>query len=241
VLSREYIKAVTPNAILDLFRIMRRANRNRFKAIRNRKSANIYKSLILKRFPDLENATKDSYVLDLGANIGSFTQACVELGMKVKSVEPHPDAFKYLRNRTKNLPGVSLYQLAVSNQTGKIKLFTHPQQKNDPITTSVSASVVVDKFKNHSGHYEVSCATLEIFFREDTCYEIVKIDIEGAEMYLVEQLIENAHKIKRLLVETHERFMNESETADEYQNQIQKLEKYIRENKLERVWLTDWI
>lgn len=238
---RELVKAVLPNALLNFYRKIRSANRYLFKRVKNKRSAQAYKSLILDRFPELNHATESSVVLDLGANIGSFTHACAELGMSVMSVEPHPIAFKYLQNRTKRLSGIALFQMAVSDHRGTIKLFTHPLHKNDPITTSLSASLVADKFREDSGYYEVSSVTLDHFFVGDTVYEIVKIDIEGAEMYLVEQLIENAHKIKRLLVETHEKFMYQSEIANEYQVQLQKLEKYIRENKLERVWLTDWI
>lgn len=238
---RELVKAVLPNTLLDFYRKIRSTNRYLFKRIKNKRSAQVYRSLILDRFPDLKYTTENPVVLDLGANIGSFTHACAELGMSVMSVEPHPMAFKYLQNRTKRLPGIVLFQLAVSDYRGTIKLFTHPLHRNDPITTSLSASLVADKFVDNSGYYEVPSVTLDHFFVGDTVYEIVKIDIEGAEMYLVEQLIENAHKIKRLLVETHEKFMNQSEIANEYQIQIQKLEKYIRENKLERVWLTDWI
>lgn len=241
MLPRQYIKAVTPEFVLNLFRKMRRANRNQFKWIKDKRTAKMYKSLILQRFPDLQNEISDFHVLDLGANIGKLTQACVELGMKVKSVEPHPIAFEYLKGRTKNLPGVTIYQQAVSNQTGHIKLFTHPQQKNDPITASISASVVQDKFKGHSEYYEVPCTTLDMFFNENISYDIVKIDIEGAEMYLVDQLIEKADKIVRLLVETHERFMDESAISDEYQTQIRRLQAFISKNKLESVWLTDWI
>jgi len=238
---REQVKRITPNAILNLYRKIKSANHHVFKWVKNKRSAKKYKSLILERFPDLENAAENLVVLDLGANIGSFTHACVELGMSVKSVEPHPIAFKYLRKRTKRFSRVELYQMAVSNHSGSIKLFTHPQQKNDPIKTSVSASLVADKFGDHSGHYEVPSVTLDHFFVSDLVYDIVKIDIEGAEMYLVDQLIANSKSIKRLLVETHERFMMESESSEKYQHQLQKLAEHITLNKLEKVWLLDWI
>ncbi len=238
---REVLKRIVPAVGLDLYRKIRSANHYIFKRNKNKKSAEKYKSLILDRFPDLKYPVKNSVVLDLGANIGSFTHACVELGMAVRSVEPHPIAFKYLRTRTKKLPGVTLYEMAVSDHCGSLKLFTHPLQKNDPITTSVSASLIIDKFGDNSGYYEVPTVTLDQFFTDIVEFEIVKIDIEGAEMLLVDQLIENADKIKRLLVETHERFMSESEMSEIYQKQLNKLNDYITVNKLEKVWLTDWI
>jgi FkbM family methyltransferase len=238
---RKRVKRIAPSAILDLYRKIKSANHHVFKRLKNKRSAKKYKALILERFPDLKHAAENSVVLDLGANIGSFTHACVELGMSVKSVEPHPIAFRYLRNRTKRFSKVELYEMAVSDHSGSIKLFTHPQQKNDPITTSVSASLVVDKFEDHSGHYEVPSVTLDHFFVTDVVYEIVKIDIEGAEMYLVDQLIGNSKSIKRLLVETHERFMMASASSEKYQLQLQKLTEYIARNKLDKVWLLDWI
>jgi FkbM family methyltransferase len=241
MIVRERVKRITPSVILDLYRKIRSTNHHVFKRAKNKKSAKKYTSLILERFPDLQNVAENSFALDLGANIGSFTHACVGLGMSVKSVEPHPIAFKYLRNRTKRFSRVELYQMAVSDQSGFIELYTHPQQKNDPIAASVSASLVSDKFGDNSAYYRVQSVTLNNFFFTGMVYEIVKIDIEGAEMYLVDQLINNSKSIKRLLVETHERFMIGSETSEKYLEQLQKLADYIASNKLEKVWLLDWI
>jgi len=238
---REKIKELAPRTALNFYRKVKNANHYVFKRFKDARSARKYNILILDRFPDVENNTEKSDVLDLGANIGSFNQACVDLGMSVKSVEPQTIAFKYLHNRTKRFSEVWLYQMAVSDRSGILKLFTHPHQQNDPITASVSATLVIDKFRNHDDHYEVPTVTLDTFFEDGSVYEIVKIDIEGAEMYLVDQLIANSKNIKRLLVETHERFMKESKSSYEYETQLKKLSDFIAVNKLDKVWLLDWI
>lgn len=238
---RQEIRAVTPNFALQIYRVVRNNNRYLFRAYKDKKCALKFRELILERFPELSVAKQNGVVLDLGANIGNFSHACVLLGYEVKSVEPHPIAFNYLRNRFKKSSEVQLHNVAVSDAYGMTKLYTHPQHKNDPVATSISASIIEDKFKTDSKSFDVEVVPLQTFFDTDLVYEMVKIDIEGAEMHLIDQLIENSHKIKRLLIETHERFMQDSESKTTYQIKMAKLELYISENGLNGIWLTDWI
>lgn len=60
--------------------------------------------------------------VDVGANVGEWTQTIGETGSEVYAFEPSPTAFKILSQRMKNLRNVHLYPVALSNQdsTGRI-------------------------------------------------------------------------------------------------------------------------
>jgi len=117
----------------------------------------------------------------------------------------------------------------------------HPQHSLDQKRTSISASLVADKFSTTNNlSVSVSSTKLSSFFENHEHYSLVKIDIEGAEMYLVDELIKFGARIDRLLLEKHSRFMLDSKYGVYYSEQMHKLEMYIMANKLDK-WSTNWI
>jgi FkbM family methyltransferase len=199
------------------------------------------KSLIISRFPQLSPKLNHGVVLDLGANVGDFTHACLDLGFSVIAVEPHPSALRYLQRRMGKKPNVQILPVGISDVDGKTFLYTHPLHKNDPIATSIAASTVSEKFSLGAMRFEIEVITLEKIINDHQIFEIVKIDIEGAEMLLIDSIIHNAPKIKRLLMETHERFMLSTSDSEKYYEALNKLKNFIHENNLEKEWLMDWI
>jgi FkbM family methyltransferase len=148
---------------------------------------------------------------------------------------------KYLRRRVKKSEYVEIIPMAVAARKGFVELILHPDHLKDPLATSISASIIADKFSPGSKSISVPTVPLFEFFRDGTTYELVKIDIEGAEMFLVPDLIKYSSQIKRLLVETHDRFMHTSEGALAYKKNLDELGDFIERNKLTKVWHTDWI
>jgi FkbM family methyltransferase len=201
----------------------------------------LIEALILSRFPNLREETHQGIVLDLGANIGNFSQACVNLGFRVIAVEPHPQALSYLQSRLNREKNVQILAAGVSDLPGKCTLYTHPDHENDPITTSISASIISEKFQARGIGFDIRLISFDSLFEKNPVFDLVKIDIEGAEMLLVDSIIKNASGINRLLLETHERFMIETTDAKQYQAAMLKLESFIESNNLENRWLTDWI
>ena len=238
---RILIRSKTPNAILQVYRSIRNLNRQLFRKFYDDRNADVMKKLIIARFPQLNSKLSDGVILDLGANVGDFTHACLDLGFPVIAVEPHPMALKYLQRRMKRKPNVQILPVGVSDVEGKTFLYTHPFHNNDPIATSIAASTVSEKFSRGAMRFEIQVITLEKIMRDNEVFEIVKIDIEGAEMLLIDSIIHNAPKIKKLLVETHERFMLNTSDSEKYHEALNKLTNFIHENNLEKEWLTDWI
>jgi len=197
--------------------------------------------LILKRYPEFGSKSGSGRVLDIGANFGHFTKACLDLGYTVTAVEPHPYAINNLCRFFKGNAKAKIESKAVSNVTGIIDLYLHPQHFLDQKNTSIRASLVADKFSTTNNlSISVSSTKLSSFFENHEHYSLVKIDIEGAEMYLVDELIKFGTRIDRLLLEKHSRFMLDSKYGVYYQEQMHKLEMYIMANKLDK-WSTNWI
>ena len=238
---RILIRSKTPNAILQIYRPIRNLNRQLFRRFYDNRNAAVAKNLIISRFPQLSSKLNQGVVLDLGANVGDFTHACLDLGFSVIAVEPHPSALKYLQRRMGKKPNVQILPVGVSDVEGKTFLYTHPFHNNDPIATSIAASTVSEKFSRGVMRYEIEVITMEKIMSNNQVFEIVKIDIEGAEMLLVDSIIHFAPKIKKLLVETHERFMLSTTDSEKYHEALNKLNSFIHENNLEKEWLTDWI
>lgn len=121
---------------------------------------------------------KGDVVLDIGANIGYYTLIFAKLVSeegKVFAFEPDPTNFALLKknieiNEYKN---VILVQKAVSNKTGKIRLYLSEDNKADHRI-----------YDSHDGRQsiEIESIRLDDYFKNyDRKIAFIKMDIEGAE------------------------------------------------------------
>jgi UDP-glucose 4-epimerase len=230
-----------PRIVFKIYRISRNKKNSALQKSSNRKFSSEYSAMITARFPEFLNKESRGLVLDLGANVGHFSSACLNFGLKVKAVEPHPDALKQLRNRFRDSTQVEIIPMAVGTTNGTTDLILHPHSNNDPIATSIAATVIPDKFTGERISITVPTIAISTFFTGGQIYELVKIDIEGAEFQLVPDLIKYSLQIKRLLLETHDRFMCDSVMSNKYTEQLKMLRDFIDDNNLSKRWLTDWV
>lgn len=125
---------------------------------------------------------KDGFVaIDVGAHVGVFTlKASEEVGEKglVISFEPNPYTFNLLERNLKmnQVTNVIPYRIALSNSSGKSKLYQSPHPREDSLVKVRSKYVLVnldilDKV--------ISKLNLERI-------DFVKIDVEGAELRVLE-------------------------------------------------------
>lgn len=238
---RQYLRNKMPQSFLECFRALRSVTRRLFGGLIDKRKSRVYQSLVLARYPNLNPDNQEGLVLDLGANLGHFAAACQTFGYSTICVEPHPDAVKYLEKRFENNKKYSLFSGAITRDGLPVPLQLHPDHDNDPLTTSLSASVITEKFSGNHRNILVRGYELETFFNAGQVYEIVKIDIEGAELFLFDDLIKYAGNIKRLLLETHSRFMLDTRDGEEYRKKLEVLEKFILDNNLSELWFTDWV
>lgn len=125
---------------------------------------------------------KGDVVLDVGANIGYFTLIFAHLvgeEGRVFAFEPDPTNFTILEknieiNGYKNVVAI---QKAVSNHTGKDKLYLHD------INTGMHR-LSKQPLNNH--HIEVNTICLDDYFTKNTKIDFIKLDVEGSEYAVVE-------------------------------------------------------
>jgi len=121
---------------------------------------------------------KGDVVLDLGANIGYYTLIFGKLvgkRGKVFAFEPDPTNFSLLKKNVEmnGYKNVELVQKAVSNKTGKIKLYLCEDNKGDHRI-----------YNSHDGRQsiEIEAIRLDDYFKNyNGAVDFIKMDIQGAE------------------------------------------------------------
>ncbi len=134
-------------------------------------------------------------VLDIGANIGYYTLLAAKLvgpTGRVYAFEPEPVNFELLKKNVQanGFTNVILEQKAVSNQTGRLKLYVSDQNKGDH---QIYASGESRSF------VEIEAVRLDDYFRDYTAaIHVVKMDIQGAEGFALEGMEKLLNKFPKL-------------------------------------------
>ncbi len=148
--------------------------------------------------------------IDLGANVGIYTRKMALKAKRVIAFEPDPWACAELRAGVADLDNVTIVNAAAGVCEKKIPLYRHDQFENDPASYSISSSVISDK-RDIAQENTVEVRQIDfIRYLENLDEEIgvLKIDIEGAEVDLLESLFDRPDIlacIENIFVETHEK------------------------------------
>ncbi len=141
-------------------------------------------------------------VVDLGANIGYYTLILargVTPGGRVYAIEPFPENIDVLK-RNIQINGyeklVEFSQLAISDKLGKTELF---------IGTGDNVHSIIDHFGNKQGSIEVETMSLFDFQEGRLSFDFIRMDIEGAEVMVVDGMAEMFKKghFPKIFFEVH--------------------------------------
>ncbi|MDJ0631518.1 MAG: FkbM family methyltransferase [Rhodobacter sp.] len=147
--------------------------------------------------------------IDLGANAGEFTVPLAQTGAEVHAFEPDPHALARLRMAVSGYENVTLHDAAAGGRAGVFKLYRSKLFGRDPDRRSKSSSLLAEK-RNVSGMDAIEVQVVDFvgFLRAlDREVALIKMDIEGAEVELLEALLASpeAGRVGEIFVETHER------------------------------------
>ncbi|MFY0634448.1 MAG: FkbM family methyltransferase [Vannielia sp.] len=147
--------------------------------------------------------------IDLGANQGAFTARLAETASKVYAFEPDPWSLKRLRGATAGCANVDIIEAAAGVEDGKAEIFRHEAFAERPEEVSLVSTVMPDfSAADHSGTaMKVPMVDFIAFLAGlEGRIGLLKIDIEGAEVPLLEALFESdqAERIDYIFCETHE-------------------------------------
>ncbi|MEO1468109.1 MAG: FkbM family methyltransferase [Pseudomonadota bacterium] len=156
--------------------------------------------------------------IDCGANVGDYTAHMARGGATVHAFDPDPAAFARLAERFAGRGNVVLHNTAVGAEAGRAVLHRDPglgdtgqgetgqgDTGQEDLAATVSSSLLDQP--RLAGGVEVEVIDLVAFLDGlDRAPSVVKLDIEGAEVALLERLFATDHvtRIGHLFVETHE-------------------------------------
>ncbi|MCU0802816.1 MAG: FkbM family methyltransferase [Rhodobacteraceae bacterium] len=146
--------------------------------------------------------------LDLGANLGVFTEKLARTGARVHAYEPDPYAFDIASKRVAAYPNVTLHNQAVAFKGGTFTMRRSVKFDRKPAAATGSSTIVFnDPKKFKADGFDVQVVAFRDVLAALGPVAIVKMDIEGAEFDILRDIF--AHPgdfdIDALYCETHER------------------------------------
>jgi len=145
-------------------------------------------------------ATPPQFIIDAGANIGIASIYFAEKfpTAKIIALEPEPGNFALLEQNTRPWPNIHPLRAALWKENGSINLFDPGQ---GPWSFQVRASG-----DNTIG--QVATVTIDELLRHHAApaIDILKMDIEGAEVEIFENPSAWIDRVRVIMVELHDRF-----------------------------------
>ena len=147
--------------------------------------------------------------IDLGANVGKYTRMMAAKAKHVIAFEPDPWAHAALQANLAAFDNVSIEQAAAGTSDDTVCLYRAVGFERDPATRSQWSSTVAEK-RNVAKNAALEVRQIDFvrYLDElDRKVGILKIDIEGAEVDLLEALFDRPDLLERIghiFAETHE-------------------------------------
>ena len=188
----------------------------------------------IKLLPWLFRLTKNSIVIDCGANVGHITSYLSLTGATIYAFEPDPIAFKILNEKFGNKKNITCINKGVWDKNTTLKIYRHQEMLKETDFT-VSSSIVAEK-KNVSDQSAIEIEVIDIleFIQKfNKKIDLIKMDIEGAEIVILNKIISTDSQtlFKTMYVETHETKIH-SQKEELKQIKKQLIEKGITNIKL---------
>lgn len=170
----------------------------------------VFKELVVDdmyKFNDIFEITKlyDNWVcIDGGGHIGLFSLMLNEYinADKIMTYEPNPDSFKYCKINTQNHPKIHVIQKGLDIKNGYFNLFP-PKD----IADTGSWSMVPTNMHDYNNGIQIETIDLAQYLisLSNADYNILlKLDIEGYEAHIINNISDDAlKKVKILILEEH--------------------------------------
>lgn len=176
--------------------------------------------------------------IDCGANIGMVTEQMAARGATVFAFEPNPHAFLVLQERFTANSNVHCLNQGVLDREGELPLYFHENSDEDEVKWSVGSSFVSTKgnIKKDKSVVVKIIDIVEFIAELSQKVKILKLDVEGVEIEILNKLIDTGvlDKVGLVLVETHE------EKMPELKEKTEKLREKIRVKGIQNINL-NWI
>lgn len=153
-----------------------------------------------------------SLAFDIGANVGQSATVLLDLGLRVVSVEPHPDAVQEMRRVEQERAGEgkadewTLYELACGARMGGLVLAEHADHLARGQLTALRMPEAADAAHGWGptiGTRSVACTTVDSLTRRHGAPSLLKVDVEGGEVSVLLGAKMTLRCLPALFVEVH--------------------------------------
>ena len=148
---------------------------------------------------------KKNIIFNIGSNIGQEIEILKDLNCKIYAFEPHPKIFRDLKDKYASFENVIFYEVAawISNEIKDLYFKNNKEDINGGASLIVHKGNVSKKIKT-----KVKCIDIsEFIINLNSQIDLFWMDIEGAEYYIIENLLNTGaiNKIDYIFFEDHER------------------------------------
>jgi len=168
---------------------------------------NLEKTLPLDFLKELKLINDNSICVDLGANIGEISSMMARRGATVYAFEPNASAYIKLKERSKIFPTIQPINKAAGISNRIVNLYLHINNNGENNIEWSQASSLKSSKPNVSKENIEIVEELQFseFLNNFENIDLIKIDIEGYEVDLLNQLLDEGSlkNVKKIFVETH--------------------------------------
>jgi FkbM family methyltransferase len=151
-----------------------------------------YNEIFVEEVYKFRSENSNPLIIDLGANIGLSIMYFKQIfpDAEIIALEADPKVFLYLEKNISvfNWNGVTIINKAAHNKDTTLKFFS---EGADGGRVSENGEVTVDAID------------IQKIFPENRVVELLKIDIEGAEVSVLERCAEKLEMVKKIFIEYH--------------------------------------
>ena len=182
-------------------------------------------------FPEALRHSRGMTCIDLGANVGDYTRMMASVAKRVIAFEPDPWTLEVLQANVTDLENIRIENVAAGTYEGRVLLYRHVRFEDNPALHSGSSSLIASKSNvTEAGAVGVrQIDFIDYLERLDEDIGILKVDIEGAEVDLLEAMLGRPEIMKRIdyiFVETHEsRIPSHKHRVKLLQDRVQELQQ----------------
>lgn len=189
----------------------------------------LYKEIFISKNYECD-LSDTPYIIDAGANIGLAILYLKKHYPKatIKAFEPDAESFEFLKQNMEanNIQGVELYNSALGDYEGTLSFY----KSTGMLKADVRGSASIEQARTHVQskgdivEVNVPCQKLSPFVDKDV--DLLKMDIEGSEGKVLQEINSRFKKVRNLIMEYH----YQSENSD---NKLSDILTIIEENNHE--------
>lgn len=182
----------------------------------------MWQEIFEEKLYDFNSPTETPNILDVGANIGIATLyfKSKHPRAKIKAFEPVGESFEALKENTKSLESVELFNYGLSDYEGEGVIYG----ESDTAEKSMTENFIKSKKFTEEQLKPIPCIFKKLSSFVTEPIDFLKIDIEGSEGKVFKELHESGKlkMIKELVMEYHYNLVNKENELGELISRLHK-------------------